>query len=738
MAKDIKFKTFWGRNFLSIGNTPVKIDLSTPGLTRISGTNVDDPGRKNAIGKSTIMDGISVALFGDPIRKGIKKKDGLVNFKTKKNCEISVSFDSVDSDGTVKNYVVNRGYKPSFLTVIEDGVEKTHDTIANTDAFIREVFSGGHAVFTNCQMLSVNAADPFMTKDAKERREFIEGIFGLEVFRMLTKTVGEDLKTQRSKIEVVSSAVTTLNSSKSMTEKSLLDAETYNSSSLAAKNRADAELKDAIAKIEAYNSGIEAERKAIIEDYAKKKADAKAHNDGMTAKIEAIEAELDSEVTKKTKENAENLAIFEAEKSRLSQILDEKKVISDEIRKKTLEKEATIKEKRLEIKILREDLSEITPKRFNAQQKVHENEREQSLLTDELAKYDNTEVCPKCKQPISKHSQAEIEAEKRVLSNKLTNWINNAPKVKEEADALVKKEADIKDEINKMTKIVDSEGDTLHDEWKKADSDEKVAQRNLNNHSSSLVQHDISAIELAYARKIMSIKKIDLAPLLLNEQRELDSLVLKTTVDVEKKHKDTIASISFKDTESLKNIIAELDTQIAEKKEELVNLKRFFDVLSLVKFVVSDDGARAFFIKKTLVSLNERIRYFLNKKLGSKLVCHLDESLEETIFDGNGNETSYGNLSGAEKKSVDLACMFAFNAIKAAYGNTKYDTMFFDEIFDTSFCPKGVEIVMSLIKEEVEKNALKCFVITHNPLLVNHFDREITLKMENGFTELAE
>ena len=218
----------------------------------------------------------------------------------------------------------------------------------------------------------------------------------------------------------------------------------------------------------------------------------------------------------------------------------------------------------------------------------------------------------------------------------------------------------------------------------------------------------------------------------------MDSLVLKTTVDVEKKHKDTIASISFKDTDSLKNIIAELDTQIAEKKEELVHLKRFFDVLSLVKFVVSDDGARAFFIKKTLVSLNERIRYFLNKKLGSKLVCHLDESLEETIFDGNGNETSYGNLSGAEKKSVDLACMFAFNAIKAAYGNTKYDTMFFDEIFDTSFCPKGVEIVMSLIKEEVEKNALKCFVITHNPLLVNHFDREITLKMENGFTELAE
>ena len=74
--KKIIFKTLTIKNFLSVGDKPVKIDFK-PGLHGITGINRDQLDRRNGVGKSTIPDALHFALFGTTIRE--LKKEFIIN-----------------------------------------------------------------------------------------------------------------------------------------------------------------------------------------------------------------------------------------------------------------------------------------------------------------------------------------------------------------------------------------------------------------------------------------------------------------------------------------------------------------------------------------------------------------------------------------------------------------------------------------------------------------------------------
>jgi len=81
----IKFKSLSVKNFLSVGNTPITLDLSG------SGKKVLCLG-KNGSGKSSILiDGITFALFGKSYRN--INKPQLVNSINEKDCVAEIEFD---------------------------------------------------------------------------------------------------------------------------------------------------------------------------------------------------------------------------------------------------------------------------------------------------------------------------------------------------------------------------------------------------------------------------------------------------------------------------------------------------------------------------------------------------------------------------------------------------------------------------------------------------------------------
>lgn len=179
----IEFKTVKVKNFLSIGDNPIEIEIKN-GLNVIFGENLDK-NRGNGSGKSTIIESIYFGLFGKTIR-GLKKTEVNHNLN-KKGAEIEIVF----TKGGV-NYRIERRGKPASLKLFVDGKELTRDSVNNTQSDIDALIGVSEEVIKNCVIMGVHQTVPFMAQTKIEKRKFIEGIFDMEVFSKMLKDARSD------------------------------------------------------------------------------------------------------------------------------------------------------------------------------------------------------------------------------------------------------------------------------------------------------------------------------------------------------------------------------------------------------------------------------------------------------------------------------------------------------------------------------------------------------------------
>ena len=211
--KKIIFKTLSIKNFLSVGDKPVKINFK-PGLHGITGINRDQIDRRNGVGKSTVPDAVYFALFGTTIRE--LKKEFIINNITGKTCEVSLTF-SVVKGKEVENYEVVRSLEPSRCLLYQNDRDITRDSIVNTTEYISQLIQCTPEVFQNCVIMTVNNTVPFMAKKKAEKRKFIEGIFNLEIFsKMLSQlrdeqsVIKKDFDTESAREDEVTTSVRAL------------------------------------------------------------------------------------------------------------------------------------------------------------------------------------------------------------------------------------------------------------------------------------------------------------------------------------------------------------------------------------------------------------------------------------------------------------------------------------------------------------------------------------------------
>ena len=93
----IKFKTLTVKNFMSVGNVTQAINFEGQDLTLVLGQNIDlggdDAGSRNGTGKTTILNALSFALFGDALTN--IKRDNLVNKTNEKNMLVKIKIKTV-------------------------------------------------------------------------------------------------------------------------------------------------------------------------------------------------------------------------------------------------------------------------------------------------------------------------------------------------------------------------------------------------------------------------------------------------------------------------------------------------------------------------------------------------------------------------------------------------------------------------------------------------------------------
>jgi len=187
-------------------------------------------------------------------------------------------------------------------------------------------------------------------------------------------------------------------------------------------------------------------------------------------------------------------------------------------------------------------------------------------------------------------------------------------------------------------------------------------------------------------------------------------------------------------TESVDKSLDEQKEKIATIKHNIEGFKNELNTLDVVKFVVSEEGVKSYVVKKILKLFNSRLAYYL-KKMDANCLVTFNEYFEEEIVDNKGKPCSYFNFSGAERKNIDLACLFTFIDMRRLQGDVCFNFSIYDELFDSSLDERGVELVINLLKERVDKHKECIMVISHRKESIKAATGDVIfLEKSNGIT----
>jgi DNA repair exonuclease SbcCD ATPase subunit len=197
----IKFKTLTVKNFMSVGNVTQAINFEGQDLTLVLGQNIDlggdDAGSRNGTGKTTILNALSFALFGDALTN--IKRDNLVNKTNERGMVVSCEF---EIDG--KKYKIERGRKPAIIKFYVDGEEEASDEAQGdsreTQKDITKILGMSHIMFQNIVALHTYAP-PFFGLKANEQKDIIEQLLGITVLSEKAEVLKEEIKETKEVIK---------------------------------------------------------------------------------------------------------------------------------------------------------------------------------------------------------------------------------------------------------------------------------------------------------------------------------------------------------------------------------------------------------------------------------------------------------------------------------------------------------------------------------------------------------
>ena len=196
-----KIKDIAVKNFMSVGNATQAVNFDRRDLTLVLGENLDlggdDSGARNGTGKTTIINALSYALYGNALTN--IKKDNLINKTNGKNMLVTIDF---EKDGI--DYRIERGRKPGIMKFFVAGTEKEITDEAQgdsreTQAEIERMLGMTHDMFKHIVALNTYT-EPFLSLKANDQRLIIEQLLGITMLSEKADALKELIKATRDAI----------------------------------------------------------------------------------------------------------------------------------------------------------------------------------------------------------------------------------------------------------------------------------------------------------------------------------------------------------------------------------------------------------------------------------------------------------------------------------------------------------------------------------------------------------
>jgi DNA repair exonuclease SbcCD ATPase subunit len=220
----IKIKNLTVKNFMSVGNQTQAIDFDRGQLTLVLGENLDlggdDSGARNGTGKTTIINGLSYAIYGQALTN--IKRDNLINKINGKGMLVTVT---LEKNGV--EYHIERGRKPNLLKFSINGQEQELQDLdesqgdsRETQKSIEEMIAMSHEMFKHLVALNTYT-EPFLSMKAADQRAVIEQLLGITILSEKAEALKEQLKVTKDAVSSENTKIETIKVSNEKIQQSI-------------------------------------------------------------------------------------------------------------------------------------------------------------------------------------------------------------------------------------------------------------------------------------------------------------------------------------------------------------------------------------------------------------------------------------------------------------------------------------------------------------------------------------
>lgn len=301
----IRIKDLTVKNFMSVGNQTQAVDFNRENLTLVLGENLDqggdDSGSRNGTGKTTIINALSYALYGQALTN--IKRNNLINKTNSKGMLVTLHF---EKDGI--DYRIERGRSPNVLKFYinnheQELTDESQGDSRQTQDEINDLLGMSHDMFKHIVALNTYS-EPFLSMRANDQRVIIEQLLGITILTEKADALKEQIKLTKDVITEETLKIDAIKAANSKIEVSI-DQLVQRQRAWKAKQKTDCEkLEAGIAQLEQLDIESELEAHEKLQNWSELNAAINALNKEK-ATLEPALSRADKSVQKVEKDIAE-------------------------------------------------------------------------------------------------------------------------------------------------------------------------------------------------------------------------------------------------------------------------------------------------------------------------------------------------------------------------------------------------------------------------------------------------
>ena len=247
----IRIKDLTVKNFMSVGNQTQAIDFNKEQLTLVLGENLDqggdDAGSRNGTGKTTIINALSYALYGNALTN--IKRNNLINKTNSKGMLVTLHF---EKDGL--DYRIERGRSPNIMKFFvndeeQELVDESQGDSRKTQEFLNGLLGMSHDMFKHVVALNTYT-EPFLSMRQNDQRAIIEQLLGITLLSEKAENLKEQIKQTRDAITEETAKIEGIQTANSKIENTIESLQSTQKAWLSKKKKDSEKLTKSINELE--------------------------------------------------------------------------------------------------------------------------------------------------------------------------------------------------------------------------------------------------------------------------------------------------------------------------------------------------------------------------------------------------------------------------------------------------------------------------------------------------------